>query len=114
MVRTLHRRELRNTDGDATKTSLTTFTSPDAFEIVDLWGNPVVYIHQRDYGKEFVYVTVGASGESFEERVKALVSEKTGDPFRRTSFQLLSAGPDGRFGGRDDIANFDYVPPEER
>jgi len=61
---------LGNTDGDRTKTSLTTFSSADAFA------------------------------------VKARVSSKTGDPYRRRSFQLISAGPDGVFQTEDDIANF--------
>ena len=41
-----------------------------------------------------------------ETPVKARVSPKTGDPYRRQSFQLISAGPDGLFQTDDDIANF--------
>lgn len=107
-ARELEESQLGNTDGDATKSSLTTYTNPEVFEIVDLWKNPIAYVHRRDYGKEFVYLTLDASGETFEERVRGLTSPKTGDPYRRTSFQLISAGPDGRFGTPDDIANFDF------
>ena len=98
---------LGNTDGDATKSSLTSYTSPDAFEFVDPWGNPIAYIHRRDYGKPFTYITLDEAGDEFESRVESLTSTKTGDPYRRTSFQLISAGPDGEFGTRDDIANFE-------
>lgn len=98
---------LGNTDGDATATSLTTYTKSDAFELRDLWENPIAYIQKKDYGKEFAYLTLDASGEALEASVRAHVSRKTGDPFRKDSFQLLSAGPDGEFGTGDDIGNFD-------
>lgn len=111
-ARELAEDQLGNTDGDATKSSLTTYSNPEVFEIVDLWGNPIAYMHRRDYGKEFLYITLDASGATFEDRVRALTSPKTGDPYRRTSFQLISAGSDGRFGTRDDIANFDFEPED--
>jgi len=98
---------LGNTDEDSTKSSLTTYTSADAFELCDRWGNPIAYLAHGDYGKEQAYLTLDAAGESQESRVKALRSAKTGDPFRKTSFQLISAGPDGLFGTGDDIHNFE-------
>lgn len=97
---------LENIDGDSTRKSVTTFSSASAFEIVDVWGNPIAYIHRRDYGKEFTYLTLDPEGNDVESRVKGLVSEKTGDPYRKMSYQLLSAGPDGEFGTYDDLANF--------
>lgn len=112
-ARELAEEQLGNTDGDATKSSLTTYSNPEVFEILDLWENPIAYIHRRDYGKEFVYITLDAAGETSEERVSALTSAKTGDPYRRTSFQLISAGPDGHFGTRDDVTNFDREPEED-
>ena len=98
---------LGNTDEDATKSSLTTYTSAEAFELVDPWANPIAYLAHGDYGKEQVYLTLDASGASQESKVKALRSAKTGDPFRKASFQLISAGPDGLFGTQDDIHNFE-------
>lgn len=97
---------LGNTDGDRTKTSLTTFTSADAFELLDEWENPIAYIHRRDYDTEITYLTYDEEMDPRETLVKALVSRKTGDPYRRQSFQLISAGPDGVFQTGDDIANF--------
>ena len=106
-AREIDEESLGNTDGDTTRKSLTTFSSAQAFEIVDIWGNPIAYIHRHDYGREFVYLTYDESGELVESRVKALVSSKTGDRYRKRSFQLISAGPDGVFGTMDDIANFE-------
>jgi prepilin-type N-terminal cleavage/methylation domain-containing protein len=98
---------LGNTDEDSTKSSVTTYTSADAFELCDRWENPIAYLAHGDYGKEQVYLTLDASGASQESKVKALRSAKTGDPFRKASFQLISAGPDGLFGNGDDVHNFE-------
>jgi prepilin-type N-terminal cleavage/methylation domain-containing protein len=97
---------LTNTDGDDTRKSLTSYSGSQAFELGDLWGNPLAYIHRRDYRKDFTYVTYDESDEVYEGLVKALISPKTGDPYRKRSFQLISSGPDGVFGTEDDIANF--------
>ncbi len=100
--------KLGNTDGDTTGSqSQTSMSSPDAFELLDVWGNPIAYIHRRDYGREFTYLSFDEQGNEVEGKVKALVSPKTGDPYRKRSFQLLSAGPDGLFGNEDDLANFE-------
>ena len=97
---------LGNTDGDSTKTSHTSFSKPDAFELLDEWENPIAYINRHDYDKEIIYLTYDVDMAAGETPVKARVSAKTGDPYRRTSFQLISAGPDGLFQTEDDIANF--------
>jgi len=103
---------LGNTDDDATKQTITSFSKPDLFELVDDWGNPIVYLHRRDYAKGQVYATLDPStGEYYEETVKGYTNPKTGDPYNRRKYQLISAGPDGRFGAiegepSDDIANF--------
>ena len=34
------------------------------------------------------------------------MSKKTGDPHRKSRFQIISAGPDGMFNTADDIGNF--------
>lgn len=97
---------LGNTDGDRTKQSLTTFSSADAFELMDEWDNPIAYIHRRDYDEEITYLAYDEDVRPREVAVKARVSPKTGDPYRRRSFQLISAGPDGVFQTDDDIGNF--------
>ncbi|MFT4647893.1 MAG: prepilin-type N-terminal cleavage/methylation domain-containing protein [Glaciecola sp.] len=98
---------LCNTDEDASKKALTSFSAGSVFEFADDWGNPIAYIHRRDYGKKFSYVTFdGQDGSLIDNQVQAIKSLKTGDHFHKRRFQLISAGPDGMFGGSDDIHNF--------
>jgi prepilin-type N-terminal cleavage/methylation domain-containing protein len=105
---------LGNTDDDATKSSLTGFSSPALFEVCDDWGNPIAYFHRRDYETPQTYATIDQNtGEYVEGPIKAMKNPKTGDPFNRSTYQLISAGPDGIFGPNsaddghvDDIANF--------
>ena len=99
---------LGNSDGDATRKSVTSFPKPDLFELTDFWDNPIAYIHRRDYEKPIIYLTFDPdTGESHEQPVSAYKSSKTGAFFNRRSFQLISAGPDGLFGTSDDIGNFE-------
>ncbi|TDJ71518.1 MAG: type II secretion system protein [Planctomycetota bacterium] len=107
---------LGNTDDDALKASVTSFSSPALFEICDDWGNPIAYFHRRDYENPQVYASYDqATGEYFEGAVEAMQNPATGDPFNRSTYQLISAGPDGVFGPNpdndghnDDIANFKF------
>ncbi|MFT7678114.1 MAG: prepilin-type N-terminal cleavage/methylation domain-containing protein [Planctomycetota bacterium] len=105
---------LCNVDGDNTNHSLTSYTSAECFELADDWGNPVAYIHRRDYGKRFTYLSFDLDvGEVTDQTVQARKSFKTGDYYNRSKFQLISAGEDGVFGNRDDIANFQLEDEEE-
>ena len=98
---------LSNSDGDDTKRSLTRFPVSEVFEFTDDWGNPIVYLHRRDYADGADYVTVDQeTGESVEARVTGVKNPVTGDYYNAGKYQLLSAGPDGRFGTADDIGNF--------
>ena len=76
----------------------------DLFEAVDAWGNPLVYLHHRDYGKTFRYKD--SKGKEFE--IRAAKGRKQGEYECATSFQLWSIGPNGvnENGSGDDIANF--------
>ncbi|MCA9002953.1 MAG: hypothetical protein KDB61_13595, partial [Planctomycetes bacterium] len=77
-------------------------------EFADDWGNPIAYIHRRDYTKRFRYLTLNPVGDGdLESQVQAVKSEKTGDFFHKRRFQLISAGPDALFGTDDDIHNFE-------
>jgi len=110
-AREIDEARLANTDGDEAKNSLSSFTAPDVFEIVDDWQNPIAYFHRRDYGKSRAYVTFdGETGEPVDSLIKGRISSKTGDPFNKSTFQLLSAGPDGVFDTEDDIGNFTTDP----
>ena len=102
---------LVNTDEDSSRKSVTRFPRPDLFELSDYWGNPIAYFHRRDYGASpQLYITFdGETGEMLEELVSARKNEKTGTFYNRTSVQLISAGPDGRFGTDDDIGNWETM-----
>lgn len=96
-----------NTDADQLAKRLPGFNSLELFEIVDDWGNPIAYFHNRDYGREDLYTTFdGETGEMIETTAKARKNEKTGRWYKPTGFQLISAGLDGAFGTEDDITNF--------
>ena len=73
-------------------------------EYGDLWRQPYVYIHSRDYGKKFRYQAEG--GEVFE--VEAQKNPVTGTYYSPTTYQLWSLGTDGlnQNGNGDDIASW--------
>ena len=98
---------LSNTDFDRLPRRLEGFEVLDLFEVTDQWGNPIAYLHHRDYGRKDVYVTLDPeTGEELEGIVVARKNEKTRRPHQPHGFQLVSAGVDGRFGTEDDIVNF--------
>lgn len=98
---------LVNTDGDDAKRALARFPVSTLFELSDHWGNPIAYIHRRDYGKSFVYATSDpATGEPLESTVTARTNPKTKTYANPARYQLISAGQDGQFGTEDDITNF--------
>jgi prepilin-type N-terminal cleavage/methylation domain-containing protein len=87
-----------NTDEDATALRIPGHESLQVFEIADVWGNPIAYFHHRDYERKDVYVTWdAASGELVENVVQARRNDKTGRWQAPRGFQLISAGPNGRF-----------------
>jgi len=103
---------LENTDGDYSTKGLTDFGTRELLEIVDAWKNPIAYLHRRDYGKSFDYVTdEGGGGEPTVSQVRALEDARTKRFYRPSGYQLLSAGEDGLFGTEDDIAGFERRRP---
>jgi prepilin-type N-terminal cleavage/methylation domain-containing protein len=95
---------LVNTDGDESKKALARFPKPTLFELRDEWGNPIAYLHRRDYGQTQVYAMVDATGAPLgESSFKARSNPATGQYWNPKEFQLVSAGPDGEFGTEDDI-----------
>lgn len=103
------RDNLVNTDGDRSTKQLTDFETRDLLEIPDPWGNPVAYIERSDYGiTNRRYQTFEVKTEQAIESVPlAFKNPTTGQYFAAQGFQLISAGPDGRFGSEDDITPFD-------
>ncbi len=101
---------LINMDGDAARKNITALGTRDLFEFSDEWGNPIAYIHRRDYGRSDTYLSYdNETGELLESAVRSLDNPVTKGPYKRRSFQLISAGLDGRFGTPDDICNFERV-----
>jgi len=99
--------QLQNTDRDRVSRRPVGFESLELFEICDDWGNPIAYQHHRDYGRKDLYTTIDPdTGEELESLVEARKNAKTRRYQEPQGFQLVSAGPDGRFGTDDDITNF--------
>ncbi len=95
---------LANRDNDSLGKSRTIFEEPDLFEFEDVWENPIVYIHNRDYGKVVKYWVKDPDTDVYREvEVEAVKSTKTGSFQNLDSFQVFSAGADSTFGTDDDI-----------
>jgi prepilin-type N-terminal cleavage/methylation domain-containing protein len=107
--------KLINTDNDETKKPCAKFGKPSLFEIADEWGNPIAYIHNRDYGRQDHYVTKSnETGETIDSIVKAQMNPQTKTYYNPKKYQLISAGLDGEFGTEDDIGNWAPKKPEEK
>ena len=100
---------LVNTDNDRAPKQLTDFDTRELLEIPDPWGNPIAYIERSDYGlTNRRYVTFEPESPDAAESVPlAFKNKTTGQYFSSQGFQLISAGPDGRFGTDDDITTFE-------
>jgi prepilin-type N-terminal cleavage/methylation domain-containing protein len=99
--------QLCNTDADSLSKRPKGFESAELFELADRWGNPIAYIHHKNYARDELYVTQSPeTGEEITSTVRAVKNEKTGRYYEPQGFQLISAGPDGKFGSDDDITNF--------
>jgi len=98
--------KIGNTDEDQNQTAYEYYglgnATPDMFELVDPWGNPLVYIPEARYGEEFIYVD--ASGERIYVHAEPLA--KTGT-FPQ-GYMIWSFGPDGenKNGKGDDITSW--------
>lgn len=103
------RDKLVNTDGDRSTKQLTDFDTRELLEIVDPWGNPIAYIERSDYPQtNRRYLTYEVeSGQAVESVPQAYKNPSTGQYYNAQGFQLISAGPDGRFGTDDDITPFE-------
>jgi prepilin-type N-terminal cleavage/methylation domain-containing protein len=97
---------LINSDVDSVKKSLTRFPANELFELKDAWDNPIAYFHHRDYGRADTYVLQPDESEETEFQIKAQMNPKTKSYYQPSKFQLISAGPDGRFGTEDDVVDF--------
>ncbi len=95
-----------NTDGDSWNQVPYGSSNADAQEVLDAYGNPIVYIHKNAY--EQPVVIVNNKGEEVE--VVAL-KKADGTFYNPTGYQLISLGENGvqdleALEGGDDIMNF--------
>lgn len=102
--------QLRNTDNDklvSGNPTDSTFATRDLFELVDAFGNPLVYIHNADFDAP-QKMMLGEEGGGETVSVKAVKSAKTGQFHGLRSFQLFSLGPNARFddGQDDDVVSW--------
>lgn len=99
-------KELGNTDEDRLRKAINKHGTPDLKEIIDGYGNPLVYFHRDDYVK---FAESGAHYVSQDSEYNVLDVEAK--PYKRddgtfvnpASFQVWSMGPDGEPNTDDDI-----------
>lgn len=99
---------LANIDGDkVVDFNESHFSNRGAFELVDPWGNPYIYFHNRDYEGPEVANRYQFQGKK-DFRAAPAKSEKTGNFYGFDSFQLWSAGPNGKNenGEGDDVPSW--------
>lgn len=99
---------LGNTDNDKAGSVIGALQRREQMEILDPWKNPFAYFHHRDYRKP---QTVHMSDGSLQ-LVRPVENPATGGFMEPRRFQILSAGPDGKFGTADDVGNF-QMPGED-
>ena len=87
----------QNTDRDIWNKVPDGTTDVDAFEIVDTWGNPVVYIHKNAY-KDPVRI-INAEGDEIEVFA---VKKPDGSYYNPTTYQIISVGEDGQQDSTED------------
>jgi prepilin-type N-terminal cleavage/methylation domain-containing protein len=96
-----------NTDGDNASVNVTSFGTSQLFECPDKWGNPLVYFRLRDFADRKKEQRVQlADGEVisvapvWDQKLNRWAGWDDG-------FQIISLGPDGKYGTDDDVRSFD-------
>ncbi|MFT7517400.1 MAG: prepilin-type N-terminal cleavage/methylation domain-containing protein [Myxococcota bacterium] len=97
---------LINTDGDEASRNTTVLGTRELFELGDEWDNPIVYFDSLHYNDRKVTLVLAGEGFIDEQEVNPHRNERTKSFSKPSSFQLVSAGPDGEFGTDDDIFSF--------
>jgi len=107
---------IRNTDDDIWNQTPDGLGEVDAYEVVDAWGTPIVYIHKNHYGTPVRIV----NWQGVEVEVNAVKKPDSNEYYNKDSFQLISLGEDGVQaedysdpGLVDDLANFKLRPAKE-
>lgn len=79
-----------NIDDDAFSSRPVGARGVEAMELLDAWGNPIVYIYNGDYGKTFIIRNF--EGDDVEVSAR---KRDDGTYYNELTFQLISLGPDG-------------------
>lgn len=98
--------EYLNTDMDAAPRNLTTwfFGDNQLREIGDSYAQPITYIHWKDYQRGPAAIRKYVFSQGTPEQMIAIeVSGATKTFLRADSFQIGSAGRDGKIGTEDDV-----------
>jgi prepilin-type N-terminal cleavage/methylation domain-containing protein len=97
--------QLKNTDSDKLVSGNPTdsyMTTRELFELVDAFGNPLVYTHNAEYDSAQRVQLGDENGAGDSVTVKCGKSAKTGQYHGLRSFQLRSLGANPRDDGADD------------
>ena len=104
--------DLGNTDGDrlsgrGDRTS-SALGSRELYEVLDPWGNPLIYFHHRDYKRPRGLDRYQTTGEEGLQTCRPRPSDKTGQYPGYGRFVIWSCGPDGvnEDGEGDDVCSW--------
>lgn len=103
--------ELANTDEDELAEAVNKHGTKPLLEIVDGYGNPLVYFHSQDYAKYAngggpTYRAFAPDGSEMDVEPKPYRNESDGSFRNPDSFQIWSMGPDGEPNTDDDITTW--------
>jgi prepilin-type N-terminal cleavage/methylation domain-containing protein len=97
---------LINTDSDESVRNTTALGTRELFEIGDEWDNPIIYFDSLHYNDRIATIVMAGEAVIEEQEVNPHRNERTNSFSKPSSFQLVSAGPDGLYGTNDDIFSF--------
>jgi len=100
-------KHLGNTDDDHGERLGAMDGSSALLELLDPWGNPLIYIVNDHYDQETLVLLDDGSNLIEPVAARAVTNPLTGAPHRFESFQIRSAGPDGLMDTEDDLGNFE-------
>ena len=97
---------LINTDSDESVRNTTALGTRELFEIGDEWDNPIIYFDSLHYNDRIATIVMAGEAVIEEQEVNPHRNERTNSFSKPSSFQLVSAGPDGLYGTNADIFSF--------
>ncbi len=97
---------LGNTDGDKNSVEIPLLKRLDKVEVLDAWGTPFAYFHNRNYGATQTMMNGGdAEIPGIPIEARAYRNPNSSGYMSPRKFQLISAGPDHTFNTEDDIVH---------